>query len=134
MKPKDYDLGVIIGRYQEPELHESDKFLFDTLGANHGKVLCVLGLAPTKSTMRNPLDFVQRKTMINEIYPDVVCLYIKDVMNDALWSRNLDELIQDQLMPNQKALLYGSRDSFISYYNGRFATHELESTSFISGA
>lgn len=128
----DYDLGVIVGRFQTPELHSSHKKLFDHVTSRHEKVLCILGMSPLKSTKRNPLDFQQRKEMILEAYPNIICVYIKDTKEDDVWSKNLDEIISDQLMPSQKPLLYGSRDSFIKYYSGRYATEELESDSFIS--
>jgi bifunctional NMN adenylyltransferase/nudix hydrolase len=131
-KYKNYDCGCIVGRFQTPELHSSHKKLFDHVTSRHEKVICILGLSPLKSTKRNPLDFQQRKQMILESYPNVICVYIKDTKEDDVWSKNLDEIIADQLMPSQKPLLYGSRDSFIKYYSGRFDTEELESDSFIS--
>jgi bifunctional NMN adenylyltransferase/nudix hydrolase len=129
---KDYDIGVVIGRFQVPALHESHKKLFDHVTSRHEKVICFIGLGHLKSTKRNLLDFIQRKTMISEVYPNVICLYVKDCKSNERWSNGIDDIICDQLMPGQKALLYGSRDSFIKYYLGRFDTEELESDSFIS--
>jgi len=128
-----YDVGVIIGRFQVPELHSSHKKLFDTVSRNHQKIICVIGLSPLKTTVLNPLDFQQRDKMIRETYPDVICVYIKDINSDELWSKRIDELVMDHLMPGQKPLLYGSRDSFISHYTGGLDTFRLESDSFISG-
>ena len=133
-KEKEYDVGVIIGRFQTPQLHESHKKLFDYVCSKHKKVICYLGLSPLKCTKRNPLDFHQRKVMINEDYPNVQCFYIKDCKFNNEWSKQLDSQINDMLMPGHEPLLYGSRDSFISSYEGRFATEELESDSFISAS
>lgn len=127
-----YDIGVVIGRFQIDELHESHKKLFDYVTERHEKVICLLGLGHLKSTKRNPLDFQQRKQMLSEDYPNLICLYVKDMPSDIAWSKKVDEIIGDNLMPNQKALMYGSRDSFIKHYKGRFDTHELESDSFVS--
>jgi len=133
MNTSNYDLGVIIGRFQVPELHDSHRKLFDFVFKNHKKVICIIGLSPLKTTLRNPLDFIQRKAMLEEEYPQLTCLYVKDVWDDGLWSKSLDGVLSDNMMPGQKPLLYGSRDSFIKVYSGRHDTYELESDSFISG-
>lgn len=132
MNDKEYDVGVIVGRFHTPQLHDSHKRLFDFVCSRHKKVICYLGLSPLKCTKRNPLDFHQRKVMIEEDYPDVQCFYIKDAKYNEDWSRNLDEQISDMLLPGHKPLLYGSRDSFIKSYLGKFDTYELKATSFIS--
>jgi len=132
---KEYDLGVLVGRFQTPKLHDSHKKLFDYVCSRHEKVICYLGLAPIMGTIKNPLDFNQRAKMIQEDYPNVQCFYIKDTRSDVKWCSTLDDMISDVKMPSQKPLLYGSRDSFISTYEqtgGRFDTEELESDSFIS--
>jgi bifunctional NMN adenylyltransferase/nudix hydrolase len=133
---ENYDIGVLVGRFQTPKLHTEHKKLFDYVCARHEKVICYLGLAPIQGDTSNPLDFNQRRAMIQEDFPNVQCFYIKDVKNDEVWSKNLDTQISDMLMPMQKPLLYGSRDSFISGYRkgaGKFDTEELESHSIVSG-
>ena len=81
------------------------------------------------------MDFHQRKVMINEEYPNVQCFYIKDTKENSVWSTNLDGQIADMLLPMQKPLLYGSRDSFIKAYHdggGKYDTEILESKSMVS--
>jgi bifunctional NMN adenylyltransferase/nudix hydrolase len=132
---KEYDLGVIVGRFQTPYLHESHKALFDYVCSKHEKVVCYLGLSPILGTMRNPMDFHQRMVMIQEVYPNVQCFYVKDCPSNEVWVKRLDSMIADIKLPMQAPLLYGSRDSFIKTYEengGSFDTEELESTSFIS--
>lgn len=77
--------------------------------------------------MNNPLDFESRKQMICSAYPSATVLYVKDMNNDAVWSKTVDSVVSDVLGPTQSALLYGSRDSFIKHYSGRFDTYELPS-------
>jgi bifunctional NMN adenylyltransferase/nudix hydrolase len=74
-----------------------------------------------------------RKRMIQEKFPDIEVYYIDDTRYDDVWSKNLDREIQKWIKPHQTVMLYGSRDSFISCYTGKFPTKELESTYFISG-
>jgi bifunctional NMN adenylyltransferase/nudix hydrolase len=80
------------------------------------------------------LDFEARKQMLLDNYPDAIVMYVKDQNNDKVWSKILDERIGDLVSPNQSVVLYGSRDSFIPHYEGRYDTTELEQKVFISGS
>jgi bifunctional NMN adenylyltransferase/nudix hydrolase len=127
------DVGVIIGRFQVDELHSGHhKLLVDVL-SRHRKVLVLLGKAPVPHTQNNPLDFESRKQMLMRSYPELTVLYIRDVHDDDRWSRMVDATVNDWLSPTQTALLYGSRDSFISNYTGKFDTFELPNQHAISG-
>lgn len=101
--------------------------------SKHRKVVIVLGIAPVATSINNPLDFEARKQMILAAYPSITVLYVKDVNDDARWSKRVDEIIGDVLSPTQTALLYGSRDSFIRHYSGRFDTVELPTEHHKSG-
>jgi bifunctional NMN adenylyltransferase/nudix hydrolase len=92
MKPieKEYDVGVIIGRFQINELHEAHTALIEHVISNHKKVLIMLGVSPLLSTKSNPLDYVARVHMIQEKYPDVILLPLKDYSNDDVWSAVVD--------------------------------------------
>ena len=131
---KDADVGVIVGRFQVPELHDAHTELIKKVCDAHQKVLMFLGLSPCKSTLNNPLDFEARKQMILEQFPKVNVLYIKDVPYDDDWSRKLDSQIEDLVTPNQSVVLYGGRDSFMGKYFGRYTKKELVQDKFVSGA
>lgn len=126
-------VGILVGRFQVPELHEAHQKLIEQVCKNHPKVIIFLGVSPALCTRKNPLDFEARKQMILEKYPDINVLYIKDIVSDDAWSKNLDSQICDLVSPNQIPILYGSRDSFIPHYKGVFETKELESNSYVSG-
>lgn len=127
------EVGVVIGRFQVPELHEAHIDLIQSVIERHHKVIVFLGLSPCKTTFNNPLDFEARKQMILQRFPDVNVLYIKDEASDEVWSKKLNAQVDDLLGANQTAVLYGSRDSFIPHYTGNLPTVELEPTRFISG-
>jgi len=127
------EVGVIVGRFQVPNLHDAHIELIKSVCDKHSRVLVFLGLSQCLVTKNNPLDFEARKQMLLQSFPDINVLYIKDCQSDEIWSRKLDEQIRDLIGPNQNALLYGSRDCFIQYYSGNFPTQELESTTYISG-
>lgn len=130
--PSEYPVGVIVARFQVHELHEAHKGLINKVAENHKKIIIFLGVAVIQNTKNNPLDFATRKAMIQEYIPNAVILPIKDNRSNAVWSSNLDSNI-NMIFGESKALLYGSRDSFIPYYEGRYATTELTTDTFVSG-
>lgn len=128
-----YDVGVIVGRFQVHELHDAHRDLISHVCANHEKVIILLGISPLPVSSNNPLDFEARKQMILSEFPDVNLFYIKDQQLDETWSKRLDEIIADNVMPGQSVVLYGSRDSFIAHYHGRYPTRELLAERVLSG-
>jgi bifunctional NMN adenylyltransferase/nudix hydrolase len=125
VKLHDYDIGVIVGRFQVPELHEAHVKLIDEVRSRHKKCIICVGIAPTLNTKRDPLDYANRYAMINAIYGgEVVIVPILDVKSDYGWSGNLDSLIRS-IHPNGSICLYGGRDSFIKHYFGKFDCYEF---------
>ena len=89
------EVGAIVARFQVPELHEEHKALIQRVVNTHPRVFVILGLAADacKCTYNNPLDFPTRKAMVEKEFPTVEVLYIKDVGNDEIWSKELDRII-----------------------------------------
>lgn len=135
---KKNDVGVIVGRFQVPKLHSEHKKLFDKVISENHKLLVFLGIPIFKTTDSNPLNFEMRRNMILEDYPEATILGISDVPGgeeeDIQWAKNLDDKIQEILMPNQEVILYGGRDSFIRRYKGKFSTKTLEPERYVSGS
>lgn len=123
---KQFDVGVIVGRFQTDKLHRGHIDLIQHVCDAHEKVVIFLGVSPLWATRNNPLDFQSRKQMLQAEFPDVVINYIEDMASDAKWSTALDRQVSRVVAPSQSAVLYGSRDSFIPYYSGRYETRELE--------
>lgn len=128
-----YDVGVIVGRFQVHELHQAHRDLINYVCERHEKVIIFLGLSPLMVSTNNPLDFESRKQMLLAAFPDVIVLYIKDVGDDDVWSKRLDGMIGDLVTQSQSVVLYGGRDSFIDHYGGRYPTQELTQAVFMSG-
>lgn len=129
---KPADVGIIVGRFQSHTLHVAHIDLIKTVSEKHDKVMIFLGNSALRNTTNNPLDFRSRRIMINEEFPDIEILYIKDMRDDVMWSNTLDSLIADNVTPSQSVMLYGSRDSFLKSYSGQYQVCELESDQFIS--
>lgn len=130
--PSQYDLGVAIVRFQVHELHEAHRGLIDIVCKNHKKVIVFLGVSTIENTKNNPLDFATRKIMLQHHYPDIIILPLKDQRTNEKWSYIIDEQIKIPF-GERTALLYGSRDSFIPYYKGKYKTTELITDTFVSG-
>lgn len=126
---EDYEIGVLVCRMQVPNLHPVHRELINTVCRNHKKVILFLGCSVVEQTKKNPLDFGTRRAMIQSEWPDIVIIPMKDQRFNADWSNILDKKIVEPF-GNRKALLYGGRDSFIPYYQGKYPTVELVSDGF----
>lgn len=133
LKQTPADVGIIVGRFQIHELHEAHRDLIDSVQNMHNRVIIFVGLSPLRNTPTNPLDFNTRKRMIQETYPEIEVYYVEDNPSDELWSKSLDKQIEKWTKPYQTVMLYGSRDSFIPSYFGKYPVTELSSTKYISG-
>ena len=58
--------GVVIGRFQTPELHSEHIKLIQYVLDRHEKVILFLGVSPTLANKKHPMDFITRKYMIEE--------------------------------------------------------------------
>lgn len=125
------DVGVIIGRFQVHKLHNAHRELIEHVTSNHKKTIIVLGVPRTLGSANNPLDFIARRQMIQESFPNVEVIAIKDRRCDTAWSKDLDARIRE-VSPTGKVILYGGRDSFIGHYKGTNQTIELESDTYIN--
>lgn len=123
---KKYDIGVIIGRFQIHELHTEHIKMIDEVLKRHDKVILFLGVSPTLSTQRNSLDFLSRKVMFEETYANSISaiLPLNDKKSDDVWSKQVDTKIRE-VFSLGSVVLYGSKDSFIPHYKGRFDVIEL---------
>lgn len=116
--------AVIIARFQTPYLHEGHKQLIDMVKESHAKLIILLGVSPIMGSRKNPYDYYTREKMIKKDYPEVIVLPISDHPSDKTWSENIDNLLKSVFTAEQFCL-FGSRDSFIPYYSGKFETVEL---------
>jgi len=118
--------GVIVGRFQVPELHTGHRALFDSVLNQHQHVLVLLGETGANLNPRNPLDFAARQRMIESAFGERVLIQsLHDAADDDVWCQRLDAAIH-QHTKGQAAVLYGSRDSFLNCYAGSYPTRLVE--------
>lgn len=125
--------GVVIGRFQTPELHSEHIKLIQYVLDRHEKVILFLGVSPTLANKKHPMDFITRKYMIEEQFgvSKLTIMPLSDNKSDEIWSKQLDSKIKE-VFPLGSVTIYGSRDSFIPHYKGVNNVLELEPEIFIS--
>jgi bifunctional NMN adenylyltransferase/nudix hydrolase len=121
-------VGVIVGRFQTPTLHEGHLQLIREAAHDSSRLLIFLGVSPIPSSKHDPLDFLTRAGMVSQamidagIETDGTILPLPDNSSDIEWVRNLDARIRE-IEPFADIVLYGSRGSCLDVYrwhNGRF--------------
>ena len=127
----DYTVGVIIGRFQTPYLHEGHLGLIKHVVDNHKKAILFLGISRITDSSYNPLDYISRRLMIQSYFPNLTILPVEDNRSDHTWSNSIDNLIRIS-SGEAKAVIYGSRDSFIGRYHGKNMVIELDPISLHS--
>lgn len=132
VEPCDYEIGVIIARFQVHKLHDAHIAVIDKVCENHKKVIVFLGVPIISNTKRDPLDFATRKAMLQEYNSNLVVLPLNDQRSNEQWTKILDSQIRTPF-GDLSALLYGSRESFIPCYSGKYKVTELTTDVFYSG-
>lgn len=107
-------IGIIVGRFQVPELHVGHNQLFDVAIKENDHVFVFLGTR-TVRTDRNPLNFSDRRAMILDTYSNITVLPIKDKIDDTDWLNSLLTAIENLTDGSDKICHYGSRDSYLEY-------------------
>lgn len=123
--------GVIIGRFQVPELTPAHRALIKRVSEENDKVLFLIGQSDVKGTQRYPLDFDSVNAMLREDFPTTGIAPVYDHESDEYWSQRVDNEIHSlcslgelDCMP-EDITLYGGRDSFIPFYSGIYPTKEI---------
>jgi bifunctional NMN adenylyltransferase/nudix hydrolase len=117
--------GVIVGRFQVPDLHDGHMELFRQVAARHDGVVVFVGSHPAGLTKDHPLTFEVRKRMIEKKFPNFIVREIRDTRDDGTWSKALDGAISAAVDGPAEFTLYGGRDSFVPHYTGRHKPVEL---------
>ena len=133
MTPRKFDIGVIVGRFQVPELHDGHRKLFELVSSECKNVLVFVGVAPALGTQNDPLDYTNRARMIQAAFPNVVTIPLMDRPTNDEWSKNLDTMIRT-VFPLGTVCLYGGRDSFVKEYDGAFKTLKVDPFNDNSGS
>lgn len=121
-------IGVVIGRFQTPYLHDGHIELLNYVKRHNDIIVVMVGCTVSKQTTNNPLDYGTRELMITEKYPEAIMRPIWDSKSDKSWSRNVDFLVTQicKTYDTTEVVIYGGRDSFIPHYSGEYRTEEIK--------
>lgn len=135
-------IGIIVARFQVPSLHDGHVHLITEAAKKVDKLVIFLGYKVNQPDTKNPFSYAVRKAMLEQtllligLKDKVVIDKIEDnpISNDS-WCNELDikieEIVKD--LEDAEVILYGSRDSFITHYTGKFLTQEVKDVLGISG-
>ena len=127
-------VGVVVGRFQVPYLHDGHKHLLDQVQAQCSNLMIVLGTSGGAHCGVNPFDYLTRRGMLLAAYPKALIIEIRDHPLDTFWSQRLDYLINTCYPRNSyEVALYGSRDSFLPRYRGEYPVIEIPELPGFSG-
>jgi len=127
-------IGIIVARLQTDNLHPGHCSLIESVQKESDGVVIILGVARAKSSVKNPLNFKTRRLMVQEKYPVIHCIPLDDNASDAIWSKNLDVILDSMSMGGGNDItLFHSRDSFVSCYSGVYPTKECEAMGETTG-
>jgi bifunctional NMN adenylyltransferase/nudix hydrolase len=124
-------VGVIVARFQVPSLHKGHTYLIDYAVTRSDVVLIFLGYKVNQPDTKNPYTLSVRKGMLMQmlrtmgIIDSVVVSDIEDhPISNELWSEDLDKKISEHIQEiydeEVHVTLYGSRDSFVRSYYGKY--------------
>lgn len=132
---KSPSLGVLVARFQGQRLHPGWLSIIEEVRSRHAWIMICLGEHGGLRTKRDPLTYAERRHMVKATYPedDVMVVPLRDhPLSNERWSRDLDNLVTRKA-GDAGAVLYGSRDSFIPAYTGRYETHSITPKEKYSG-
>lgn len=115
-------IGVVIGRWQVPDLHDGHTELLRYVRSQCDVMVLLVGISRARGTKRNPLDFQTRRLMLQELCPNAWIWGLLDEKEDSVWSKKVDQIVGQF---GGEVTLYGCRDSFIPHYQGKHRTVEV---------
>jgi bifunctional NMN adenylyltransferase/nudix hydrolase len=125
------NIGVIIGRFQVPQLTEGHKALLKYVFNENDALVVYLGVAPVFGTKRNPMSYGMRAAMLSDYFTADLfgnkMVYIEpllDMPDSRTWADHIDRRLT-ACFPGDTIKLYGGRDSCLGVYQaagGKLAT------------
>lgn len=123
-------LGVVIGRFQTPQLHAGHLALLDAVQARHERLLILIGHGAVLDA-HDPLPVHVRVLMLQTSYPDAIIRTLGNHPDDAVWSQHVDATIAAVSGSVPDAVLYGGRGHSLDVYTGEWPVVTLPTPAHI---
>lgn len=133
---KKYDYLVFIGRFQP--FHLGHKEVVDRAFSLSKNVILLIGSSNSARSTRNPFTYLERKNMIEKLYPEALILPLADhTYNDEAWIAEVQDKVKSVILntntpfnPNglsdYKIGLIGCNKDHTSYYLKMFPDWDSE--------
>lgn len=125
------DVGVAVGRFQVEDPHEGHLHLIRSITRRHERTIIMVGDRDIQRNDVHSMDFETRKLMLQHWFPSIEIVELRDVGNNAKWSKNLDVKLRE--LGADKVRLYGSRQSFVDAYKGTHPCFLVPQVDGVSG-
>lgn len=127
------NLGVIIARFQTPELTEAHQHLIAQVARRAVRVVIMLGVTRAVSK-RDPLEFILRKWMVEDFWAehhsdrtgDLFIIPDHNCPTDELWARRIDEHVDALGVPRGTVTVFCGPDGAGRAYQGAGGRHPVE--------
>lgn len=88
-------LGILIGRFQVPEMHEGHRFLVREMLEQCDQVLILFGSANRTRSVKNPFTYQERKAAALKLFPTIGTAPLNDYLyNDSQWMADVTATIE----------------------------------------
>lgn len=89
-------LGVLIGRFQVPEMHEGHRFIVRQMLEQCDQVLVLFGSANRTRSVKNPFTYRERQQATLKLFPGILTAPLNDYLyNDSQWMADVAATIED---------------------------------------
>jgi len=132
-------IGVIVGRFQVPQLTSGHKKLIDHVLENNDEIVIFIGQCTARLDLRDPLpgdvvysmitSYLELKLNKKGELVRYIVESLPDQSTNDYWIKMLDERIFDITSEHEDVTLYGGRDSFLNVYSptGKYKTQFFDS-------
>ena len=89
-------LGVLIGRFQVPQMHEGHRFIVRQMMEQCDQVLVLFGSANRTRSVKNPFTYRERREEALKLFPNIWTAPLNDYLyNDSQWMADVAATIED---------------------------------------
>ncbi|MDO5331717.1 MAG: adenylyltransferase/cytidyltransferase family protein [Bacillota bacterium] len=119
-KPKDFGLGIIVGRFQI--LHKGHAQVIEEGLRRCQEFAIFVGSAQEAGTSKNPFSYEERKAFLNAAFPDAKVFPLNDigVGNNCKWGEYVIKTVEDIYGKKPDVLFSGEESRRIAWLDPEF--------------
>ncbi len=126
-------VGVVIGRFQVPQLHEGHIAILSQVAKENTRLVVLVGTTNAVFNAHDPMPFFCREDAIRAIFRNATVVPLPDCPTDEAWTKDIDRILQ-QFERFGAVTIYGGRDSALAHYSGKYAKKDVDFSVTVSGS